>query len=255
MRPGTAVSARISSPAPAKNSIVVGAINSNDNSMTNFSSWGPTDDGRLRPDLVGPGCQSTGDNNITSTDFLDPDGDGNLDAGEATNSYSGMCGTSMSTPAVAGVGALVVQQWRATYGAATRPLPHSMKALIAHTATDLGNAGPDYSFGYGQVNAQAAIDLVRAGNLIQVNEVDQGETDTWYFTSDGATAPRITLAWTDPAAARTSTTQLINDLNLFVTRPGGGTHRPQVLTPGTPNANSAEGNRQPQRDGDGARHG
>jgi subtilisin family serine protease len=233
--------ATISSPAPAKNSIVVGAINSNDNSMTNFSSWGPTDDGRLRPDLTGPGCQSNGDNNIWSTAFRDPNNNGTFDAGEATNSYTGMCGTSMSTPAVAGVGALLVQQWRATYGGGTRPLPHSMKALLAHTATDLGNPGPDYRFGYGQVNAQAAADLVRAGNLIQVNEVDQGQTDTWYFTSNGATAPRITLAWSDPAAARNSTTQLVNNLDLVVTRPGGGTHRPQVLTPGTPNANSAEG--------------
>jgi hypothetical protein len=233
--------ATISSPAPAKNSIVVGAINSNDNSMTTFSSWGPTDDGRLRPDLTGPGCQSSGDNTITSTAFQDTNSNNALDAGEATNSYTGMCGTSMATPALAGLGALVVQQWRATYGAATRPLPHTMKALLAHTATDLGNPGPDYAFGYGQPNAQAAVDLVRAGNLIQVNQVDQGQTDTWYFTSDGATAPRITLAWSDPAAARNSTTQLVNNLDLVVTRPGGGTHRPQVLTPGTPNANSAEG--------------
>lgn len=230
----------ISSPAPAKNSIVVGAINSNDNSMTNFSSWGPTDDGRLRPDLTGPGCQSTGDGNIWSTDFVD-DGDGNLEAGEATNAYSGKCGTSMATPALAGLGALVVQQWRNTYGAGTTPLPHAMKALLAQSAADLGNPGPDYAFGYGQPNAQTAVDLVRAGNLIQTDTVANGATDTWYFTTDGSTAPRVTMAWSDPEATRNSATQLVNDVDLVVTRPDGTVHRPQVLDPANPNNNSVEG--------------
>lgn len=238
---GTTGYSTISSPAPAKNSIVVGAINSNDNSMTNFSSWGPTDDGRLRPDLTGPGCQSTGDGNIWSTAFEAAGNAAVLEAGEAVNSYTGMCGTSMATPALAGVGSLLVQQWRTTYGAGTRPLPHSMKALLAQTAADLGNPGPDYAFGYGQPDAQAAVDLVRAGNLIQVDQVDQGDTDTWYFSSDGSTAPRVTIAWSDPEAARNSTTQLINDVDLVVTQPDGTVRRPQVLDPANPANNSAEG--------------
>jgi hypothetical protein len=48
----------ISSPSTAKNTISVGAINSNDNSITTFTSFGPTDDGRLKPDITAPGCQS-----------------------------------------------------------------------------------------------------------------------------------------------------------------------------------------------------
>jgi len=240
---GTTGFSTISSPAPAKNSIVVGAINSNDNTMTNFSSWGPTDDGRLRPDLTGPGCQSNpgSDGALTSTGFDDTDNDGFLDAGETTNSYITMCGTSMATPALAGVGALVLQQWRATYGAGTRPLPHAMKALLAQSAADLGNPGPDYAFGYGQPNAQTAVDLVRAGNLIQTDTVANGATDTWYFTTDGTSAPRVTMAWSDPAAARNSATQLVNDVDLVVTRPDGTVHRPQVLDPANPNNNSVEG--------------
>jgi hypothetical protein len=242
---GTTGYSTISSPAPAKNSIVVGAINSNDNSMTGFSSWGPTDDGRLRPDLTGPGCQTTGDNTITSTGFDDStsgaNNNGFLDAGETINSYIGMCGTSMATPALAGIGTLLVQQWRATYGAGTRPLPHAMKAVLAHTAADLGTAGPDYSFGYGQPNAQSAADLVRAGNLIQTDTVANGATDTWYFTTDGTSAPRVTMAWSDPAAARNSATQLVNDVDLVVTRPDGTVHRPQVLDPANPANASTEG--------------
>ena len=235
----------ISSPATAKNSIVVGAINSDNNSMTTFSSWGPTDDGRLRPDIVGPGCQTNGDTGITSTGFNDTDGDGNLDAGETTNTYPVMCGTSMSTPAAAGAMALVVQRWQALYGAGTRPLGHTGKALFIHTATDLGNAGPDYSFGWGQFNAQAAVDLVNAdasADLLNVDQVANGATDNYTFNSDGTSAPRVTLVWSDPPAAQLAATTLINDLDLRITAPDGTTVQPLVLNAGSPGNNAAPGN-------------
>jgi hypothetical protein len=53
-------------PATAKNHITVGALNSNNDSMTSFSSWGPTDDGRMKPDISSAGCQSDGDFGVTS---------------------------------------------------------------------------------------------------------------------------------------------------------------------------------------------
>ncbi|MCH7995431.1 MAG: S8 family serine peptidase, partial [Planctomycetes bacterium] len=53
-------------PACAKNHITVGALNSNDDSVTSFTSWGPTDDGRLKPDVSAPGCQQGSDNGVTS---------------------------------------------------------------------------------------------------------------------------------------------------------------------------------------------
>ena len=201
--------------------------------MTGFSSWGPTDDGRLRPDIVGPGCQSTGDNNITSTGF-DDDGDGNLEAGEVQNSYQLMCGTSMSTPASAGTMALLVQRWKTLYGATTRPLGHTAKAIVIHTATDLGNAGPDFPFGWGHINGQAAVDLVNAdasANLITVDQVDNGETDFYTFNSDGATAPRVSLVWSDPAATQLAANTLINDVDLRLTDPDGIVYQPLVLNP------------------------
>ena len=231
----------ISSPATAKNTIAVGAVNSNDNSMTTFSSWGPTDDGRLRPDIVGPGCQSNGDLNLTSTGFNDTDGDGNLDAGETQNTYVTMCGTSMATPAAAGTFALVVQRWKALYGAAARPLGHTAKAIVIHTATDLGNAGPDYQFGWGNINGQVAVDLVNAdasANLITVDQLDTGQTDYYTFNSNGATAPRVTLVWSDPAATQLAATTLINDLDLRLTDPDGVVYQPFVLDPANP-ANAA----------------
>src|SRR5262249_3900352 len=81
---------KIPPPAGAKNHITVGAVNSDDDSMTWFSSWGPTDDGRLKPDLVGPGAQNNDDHGVTSCSWLDD------------TAYSVHYGTSMACPTVCG---------------------------------------------------------------------------------------------------------------------------------------------------------
>lgn len=221
----------IGSPATAKNSIAVGAINSNDNSITGFTSFGPTDDGRLKPDIVAPGCQSNGDLTITSTGL--------------TNNYVGLCGTSMATPVASGTTALLIQQWQAISGSGTRPLPHTVKAILVHTANDLGNAGPDYAFGWGALNGQAAIDLVRANEnkaLINVNQVDVGVTDSYPFHSDGSSNVRVTLAWDDPPATRLATATLINNLDLRLQAPDGTIYTPFVLNPTIPNNPATRGN-------------
>jgi len=235
----------ISSPATAKNSIVVGAINSNDNSMTGFSSFGPTDDGRLKPDITAPGCQSNGDLNLTSPSFLDTNGNGNLDAGEVQNAYVGKCGTSMATPVAAGSAALLIEQWQSTRGAGTRPLAHSAKAIFVHTGNDLGNAGPDYQFGWGALDAQAAVDLVQAddtANLIHVEQLDAGEDIFLTFDSDGSDDVKVTLAWDDPAASKLAAVTLINDLDLRLFDPNDIEVQPLVLNPAVPNALAVEGN-------------
>jgi hypothetical protein len=76
-------------PACAKNHISVGAVNSNNDTMTGFSSWGPADDGRLKPDISAPGCRSNGDGGVTS---LAP-----------FSGYDTFCGTSMASPTVCGM--------------------------------------------------------------------------------------------------------------------------------------------------------
>ncbi|MBU0638065.1 MAG: S8 family serine peptidase, partial [Planctomycetes bacterium] len=176
-------------PACAKNHITVGAVNSNDDTMTAFSSWGPTDDGRIKPDVCGPGCQSDEDEGVTSCK-----GDG---------TYMTACGTSMSAPTVCGLGALLLQDYRRQYPGQPDFRNATLKALLAQTAVDLGHPGPDYKFGYGSVRVaredgfRGALDVLRSGDFVE-GELDQG--DVWAFTvvvNPGDWELRATLAWDD----------------------------------------------------------
>ena len=155
----------IAPPAAAKNPIMIGATNSNDHSLTTFTSWGPTDDGRLRPDICAPGCQVGGDGGITSCAL--------------NGQYSVLCGTSMSAPTVCGLIALILESYRIQYPATDDPLNSTMKALLAHTALDLETLGPDYSSGYGDVQALAALDHVSNGDFFE-ERLDQGQVYAFF---------------------------------------------------------------------------
>ncbi len=192
-------------PACAKNHITVGALNSNDDSMTSFSSWGPTDDGRIKPDVSAPGCQLGGDGGVTST--WDDGG------------YGTICGTSMASPTVCGLSALILEDFKALYP--TEPLPRNstLKILLAHNAVDLGNTGPDYKFGYGSVRVKDTIDFMRAGSFLE-DSVDQGEDKVFFvYVSPGASLLKATLAWDDPAGAVNTIPELVNDLDVVADTP------------------------------------
>lgn len=209
-------------PAAAKNPIHVGASNTNNNTMTSFSSWGPTDDGRIKPIVVAGGCQTTGDLGITSTD------------NNPVNAYTVMCGTSMATPAVGGSIALMLQQYRATYATSGNFWPSTAKAILMQTAEDRGNAGPDYQWGFGQVRIQQAVDLIMRRGFVQAS-LAQGETDLYTFVVTDTAAPaQVSLAWDDYQATFNAATALINNLNLELVAPSGTIWRPWILDPANP---------------------
>ena len=126
----------------AKNTLTVGAVDdvtsdpyfSTDISMSTFSGWGSTDDGRIKPDVVGNGVE------LYST------------VNDSNNAYDSSNGTSMASPNVAGTAVLLKEHFETSLGYS--PLSSTLKGLIIHTASDAGNVGPDYSYGWGLVDAE-----------------------------------------------------------------------------------------------------
>jgi hypothetical protein len=218
-------------PACGKNAIHVGASNKDADTMTSFSSWGPCDDGRIKPTITAPGC-------ATST--------GIYSCGSASDTtYIGTyCGTSMAAPATSGVVAQLIEYCR-TQGLSYCPAdgefwPSSARVLLMHGALDLGNAGPDYQWGYGRIDADASADLLtnsapNYSDLRQDQITAHGEIDTYQIiVSNSPPQLKVSLAWDDEAATMQALTKLVNDLNLEVVSPSGTTYYPYVLDPDSP---------------------
>jgi formylglycine-generating enzyme required for sulfatase activity len=186
--------------------------------MTSFSSWGPTDDGRIKPDVSAPGCQSDEDNGVTST--WDDGG------------YGTICGTSMASPTVCGLSALILEDFKALYPGEPLPRNSTLKILLAHNAVDLGNTGPDYKFGYGSVRVNDTIDFMRNGGFLE-DSVDQGEDKVFLVhILPGVLSLKATLAWDDPPGAINTIPELVNDLDVVVISPNSVTvHYPWTLDP------------------------
>ena len=211
-------------PAGAKNHIAIGAVNSNDGSMTSFSSWGPMDDGRMKPDLCAPGCQSDDDEGVTSC------------SSSSDTAYTTKCGTSMAAPTATGLATLLLQDFRDQYPDYPDPRNATIKVLFAQTAQESNNVGPDYQTGYGIIRIKDAIDFMRVGNF-EENEISQGESVQYYVNVPaGASELKATLAWDDhPGTANVNPT-LVNDLDLEVYDPSNNRYYPWTLDPSNPSA-------------------
>jgi hypothetical protein len=210
----------------AKNVITVGGLNSNNSTMYSASSWGPTDDGRVKPEIMAPACQTSADFGVTSTT---PGG-----------GYGAACGTSMATPTVSGCIALWMQRWYSAH--AEVPLPSTVKAVFVETTDELGDPGPEYDWGYGRMNVQAAVDLLDQNRFLD-DTIGHGETKSWTFVNNGSlTMASVTLAWDDPGAAENAAVTLINNLNLRLIPPSGpAEYLPWSLNPANPSASATTG--------------
>ncbi|MCX6600564.1 MAG: S8 family serine peptidase [bacterium] len=200
-------------PAGAKNVIAVGATDDAD-AVASFSSWGPTDDGRIKPELCATGI------NVTSC----------ITGG----GYATYDGTSMSSPAAAGVACLILQKWHLMFPGAADPLPETMKAILINSATDIGPVGPDFGTGYGLVNALKAVQNLVAGGVLE-SALEIGETFSRSFTVPaGLSALDVSLAWSDLPAVGNVIPTLVNDLDLELQDPSATIYYPWKLRPASP---------------------
>jgi hypothetical protein len=205
-------------PANAKNVISVGAIDRS-NALSVFSNFGPTKDGRVKPDLVALGISvlSTSTSNRTTT----------------------LSGTSMAAPAVSGLSALLIDRYRTKHGKA--PGPELLRSILLNTANDLGNPGPDYSYGYGIPDALKAVKVIE-DDTWNSESIRSGESKEFEIeVAGGAPSLRVMLAWVDPPATAGRSQQLMNDLDLRLVGPDGQTVRPLVLDPLRPELDAVPG--------------
>lgn len=202
-----------SSGKSAKNNIVVANISSTE-AISSSSSFGPVHDGRVKPEIssFGTGVLST---------YL------------PLNAYGTISGTSMATPGVAGTLALLVERYR-QLNANAEPSSALIKNISCNAAEDLGNEGPDYKFGYGRINALAAVKILE-DNRYLLNSIATAATQTSSITIPAGTAKlRVMLTWNDPAGTANAALALVNDLDLKVIAPSSTEHFPWVLNANNP---------------------
>jgi hypothetical protein len=224
--------------AVAKNNIVIGAVHkvlsytdASSVPMSWFSSFGPTDDGRIKPDLVADGV------GVFST----------INGG----AYTVADGTSMSTPNATGSFVLLQELYKKLH--ANHVMRSStLKALAIHSAKEAGDAnGPDYRFGWGLIDAEAAANVLlkEDGVNVRVEELTLTNGGSYSLNLEPVPNKKITatIVWTDPMATSPGdvldpqTPMLINDLDIRIIDGDGNEFFPWILDPSNPPAPATKG--------------
>ena len=200
--------------------------------MTDFSSWGPTDDGRIKPDLVGNGV-------LLFSTYAD------------YPYWASAIGTSMAAPNVSGSLLLLQEHYQDLNGANTKMRAATLKALAIHSADETGNAdGPDYAYGWGLLNTKNAAEVISeegSGHLLIEDSLPNSGLDSFNFTVSGNEATlTATLVWADPPGTVVPPSldppdlMLVNDLDLRISK-APVVHKPWILDPTTPSAAAIRG--------------
>ncbi len=176
--------------------------------LSGSSSRGPAHDGRIKPDISAKGSS------VIST--IDP------------NDYANFSGTSMACPGIAGSLAQLYQAYRELNNDEDPP-GGFMKALIMNTATDLGNIGPDFKFGWGQINNRRAVEALE-NETYMTDEISQDDENTHEIdVPEGVREMKVMVYWTDKEASVGTSLALVNNLDITITDPSSGEHLPWLL--------------------------
>jgi hypothetical protein len=192
--------------------------------MSAFSSWGPSDDGRIKPDIVTKGT------NVRSTSS----------SSDTSNEISQ--GTSMASPGITGASLLLQQHHFNLMNQYMRGA--TLKGLILHTADEAGFwPGPDYMFGWGLINTEKAANFIsnRSNNItvMQENVITHCQTYTFEVVATGTEPLVASISWYDRAALANNGTSdptgilLTNDLDLRIIG-NNQTYFPWTLDPANP---------------------
>lgn len=179
------------------------------------SSQGPTDDGRIKPDIAARGT------NVTSCD------------NESDSSYAAASGTSMAAPSATGTILLIQEHYNNVFGEFMKA--STAKGLVCHTATDesdiegftaVPNPGPDPFWGWGLLNAEFAVQTISDSQsnlaIIQENTLNNGETYSTTINVSDSQKLMATICWTDRGGnsqyeiLNSPTPALVNDLDLRI---------------------------------------
>ncbi len=225
----------------SKNIITIGAVahltseysEPEDVVMGEFSSWGPTDDGRIKPDIVAIGVD------VFST----------LSGG--VDVYGLQSGTSMSAPNATGSMALL-QEYHSQIYAGRYMKSATLKGLVIHTANEAGkNAGPDYEYGWGLLAVDKAANMMTrndgVNNLIEELTLEENDSIVFKVNSDGSQPLVATICWTDvpgtpaPISLNPSTLMLVNDLDMRIYDENDAPYLPWILDPSQPDKGATYG--------------
>lgn len=161
----------------AKNVMTVGALNG-DKAMSDYSNWGPTDDGRIKPEIVARGTAINSAQGTSDTAY--------------SGSVESSSGTSYATPISAGSALLLQQYFNSVNSRYMRA--STLKTLMMGTAEDLGQPGPDNKFGYGLLNVEGA------GRAIQKNSLVSTSTGSNIQVTQANSRGALVHEWADNPA-------------------------------------------------------
>lgn len=225
----------------SKNVLTVAAVDElleykqpSDVKIAAFSSPGPTDDGRIKPNISAKGVS------VYST----------INA-PGNNSYGRMSGTSMSSPAITGSILLLQEHYKNLNTSFMRSA--TVRGLLQHTALEAGlSDGPDYKFGWGLADIKTSAQAItgnKTTSLIEENILENNKTYTKVIRVNDDTKPLIvSISWTDLPAKNYNSKEndpnvlyLVNDLDIRVTDPSGKTCYPWKLDGKNPSLAATKG--------------